>query len=64
MTQYSVIIVLYCFDYKNYRRAREKRILASILGNFRFSPCIIIVNHFYCPINTIIQTNEVKIYVV
>jgi hypothetical protein len=26
--------------------------------NFRFAPCIIIVNHFYCPTNTLINTNK------
>ena len=36
-----------------------------ISSNFRFSPCIIIVNHFYCPTNAFNYTNlEVKIYVV
>ena len=24
--------------------------------NFRFSPCIIIVNHFYCPTNALSYT--------
>ena len=34
-------------------------------SNFRFSPCIILVNHFYCPTNALSYTNfEVKIYVV
>ena len=33
--------------------------------NLRFSPCIIIVNHFYCLTNALNYTNlEVKIYVV
>jgi len=37
----------------------------TMTDNFRFSPCIIIVNHFYCPTNVLNYTNlEVKIYVV
>ena len=39
--------------------------LNIIYVNFRFSPCIIIVSHFYCSTNALnIQNLEVKIYVV
>ena len=42
-----------------------KALSNSSLSNFRFSPCIIIVNHFYCPTNAFNYRNlEVKIYVV
>jgi hypothetical protein len=39
--------------------------VGSMFSFFRFSPCIIIVNHFYYPTNAlIIQNLEIKIYVV
>ena len=46
-------------SYRAYEGQTVKRI------NFGFPPCIIIVNHFYCPTNALNYTNlEVKIYVV
>ena len=34
----------------------DNRQIIFISTNFRFSPCIIIVNHFYCPTNALNYT--------
>ena len=50
---------------KFYQSCEATENFQIFLMNFRFSPCIIIVNHFYYPTNVLIVQNvEVKIYIV
>jgi len=46
-------------EYQNITMTAQKykrKFLAVNYTNYRFSPCIIIVNHFYCPTNALNYT--------